>query len=300
MHSGSVDLQFLFLLEALYEERNVTAAAGRLGLSQTALSHALARLRLRFGDPLFVKTSRGMQPTPMAERLTRSSKRALQVVRQEILQSLPFDPLTSDRALTICLSDMGGAVLLHRIIKGLAALAPHIRIRALQVVPHEIAGQLESGQIDLAIGYYPDISGPLYQQSLFRRTHVCIVREDHPHIRDSLDLNQFVETPHVLPTIISQANKFVDRELSKRGLKRQIVLEVPYLLAVPNIIAETDYIAMVPAELAELSRRVAAVRILPMPVKSPLLVIRQYWHRRFHADPEGKWLRTAIASILGE
>jgi len=300
MHSTPADLQFLYLLEALFEERNVTAAADRLGLSQTALSHALARMRVRFADPLFIKTSSGMQPTPMAERMALSAKRALEVVRQEILRVQPFDPLTSDRRFTICLSDMGGAVLLHRIVKAMARNAPNVRIQALQVVPGEIATELESGGIDLAIGYYPDIKGPLYQQALFRRDHVCIVRSDHPTIDDALSLEQFVATPHVLPTIISAANKFVDDELAKLGLRRQIALEVPYILAVPNIIAETDYIAMVPAELAELSKRVAPVRSLRMPIEPPLLVIQQYWHRRFHADPDGKWLRTIVSETLAE
>jgi DNA-binding transcriptional LysR family regulator len=300
VHDAPTDLTFLYLLEALYEERSVTGAANRLGLSQPALSHALARLRGRFGDQLFVKTSSGMQPTPLAERLALSSSRALQVVRQEILRTVPFDPRRSERSFTICLSDMGGAVLLHRIVKRIAADAPKVRIRPLQVLPEEIAAQLEAGAIDLAIGYYPNILGPLYQQSLFRRAHVCIVRSGHPKIRSTLSVRQFVETPHVLPTIMSGANKYVDVALRKMGLSRNIAVEVPYLLAVPNIIAETDYIAMVPGELAELSQKVASVRILPMPVKLPMLVVKQYWHRRFHTDSDGKWLRSTIAATLGE
>jgi DNA-binding transcriptional LysR family regulator len=195
---------------------------------------------------------------------------------------------------------MGGAVLLHRIVKRISSEAPNVHIRPLQVKPSEIGPKLESGEINLAIGYYPEIVGPLFQQSLFRRDHVCIVRDRHPRIHKTLSLEQFVETPHVLPTIITAANRHVDQELRKRGLRRRIALEVPYLLAVPNIIAETDYIAMVPAELAELSRRVAPVRILRMPIKSPLLVIKQYWHRRFHAEPDGKWLRGIIVATLGE
>lgn len=305
MHTGlqrhiANDLGFLCLLEALYIERSVTAAALRLSLSQPALSHALARMRVRFGDPLFVKTSIGMQPTPLAERLAQASVRALTVVRQEILDVVPFDSRTSDRTFTLCMTDMGGAVLLHRIVKQIAADAPGIRVRPLQVRPAEISGKLESGEIDLAIGYYPSISGPIYQQSLFRRTHVCIVRTDHPRIRATLSIKQFVETPHVLPTIIATANKVIDDELRKRGLNRRIAVEVPYLLAVPNIIAETNYIAMVPAELAELSQRMAAVRSLKMPIKSPVLVVKQYWHRRFNSDAGGKWLRALIVSTLGE
>jgi len=300
MHETPADLGFLYLLEALYEERSVTAAADRLSLSQPALSHALARLRTRFGDPLFVKTSTGMQPTPLAERLALSATRVLKVVRQEILHPAPFDPRTSERTFTICMTDMGGAVLLHRIVKRLAADAPNVRIRPIQVKADDITAKLEAGEIDLAIGYYPDIKGPVYQQSLFRRTHVCIVRNRHPAIGATLSIKEFVETPHVLPTIIAAANKAIDGELRKLGLRRRIAVEVPYLLAVPNIIAETDYIAMVPAELAELSQRLAAVRILQMPLKPPVLVVKEYWHRRFHADPGGKWLRATIASLLGE
>lgn len=300
MHAPPVDLQFLYVLEALYEEGSVTAAAERLGLSQTALSHGLARLRTRFGDPLFVKTASGMQPTPLAERLAHAARKVLREVRQDILRVVPFDPGKSDRIFTLCMSDMGGAVLLHRIVKRIAAEAPGVRIRPLQVKPEDIAGQLASGQIDLAIGFYPEMDPGLFQQSLFRRTHVCIVRRDHPRIHATLSLRQFVDTPHILAATIAGANRIIDRELQRRGLRRRVALEVPYLLAVPNIIAESDYVAMVPTELAELSQRVAAVRILKMPMKSPEIVIRQYWHRRVHAEADSRWLRATIQAVLGE
>ena len=300
MNDHRTKLDFLFLMEALLEERNVRAAAERLGLSQPALSHALARLRKRFDDPLFVKTTSGMQPTPLAERLARSSKRALDVVRNEILYMVPFEPGAAERTFVICLTEMGGAILLHRILKQVGSEAPHARINSVDLDATEISKKLETGEVDLAVDYYPNLNGGLFQQTLFRCKQVCIVRADHPRIGDSLTLRQFIETPHVVVAPLAAAAHIVDQELKKRGLHRTVILEVPHFLAVPNIIANSDYIAMVPVELADLYKKIAPLRVLDPPIKSPVLLIKQFWHRRLHADPQNKWLRGVIASAVAE
>jgi DNA-binding transcriptional LysR family regulator len=293
-------LDFLFLLEALLEEKNVRAAADRLGLSQPALSHALARLRVRFDDPLFVKTPAGMQPTPLAARLASSSKRALDVVRNEILNTITFEPRATARTFVVCLSDMGEAVHLHRILKRFGAEAPNARIRLVHLHVGEIAKQLETGDIDLAVGYYPELNGGLFQQTLFRCKQVWIVRADHTRIADTLSLRQFVETPHVVATPMAGASHYVDQALKKKKLRREVGLEVPHLSSVPNLIANSDFIALVPAELADLYGKLAALRVLDPSVKTPLLLIKQFWHRRFNADPQNQWLRSVVASTLAE
>ena len=300
VHNQRADLNFLFMLEALLDEGSVSAAADRLGLSQPAMSHALARLRKRFGDPLFVKTRSGMRPTPTAERIGLVSRRVLSVVRAEILEVGAFDPATTTRTFTLGLSDMASTILLGRITERFAASAPLARLRVVNVREKDIASQLEEGQIDLVVGTYAPRSPSILQQTLFRATeYVCIVRTGHPVIRGRLSLDQFAATAHVSAVQNGEANDFVDKALRSRGLSRRVAVEVPSLLAVPKVVAYTDYVALVPGALAALSRKTTPLRILKPPVRPAAPLIRQYWHLRFKADTGVAWLRALLLGLWG-
>lgn len=298
VHNRRTDLNFLFMLEALLDEGSVSAAADRLGLSQPAMSHALARLRQRFGDPLFVKTRAGMRPTPTAERIGVVSRKVLAVVRDEILEVGAFDPATTTRTFTLGLSDMAASILLGTITERFAARAPLARLRVVNVREKDIAAQLEEGQIDLVVGTYALKSPSVMQQTLFRATeYVCIVRAGHPRIRGRLSLEQFVSTPHVVAVQNAEANDFVDRALRSRGLSRRVAVEVPSLLPLPKVVASTDHLALVPGALAALARKTSPLRILQPPVRPPAPMIRQYWHQRFKADSGVSWLRALLLEL---
>ena len=300
VHNRRTDLNFLFMLEALLEEGSVSAAADRLGLSQPAMSHALARLRQRFGDPLFVKTRTGMRPTPTAERIGLTARKVLSLVRDEILEVGAFDPATTTRTFTLALSDMAATILLGEITERFASSAPLARLRVVSVREKDIALQLEEGQVDLVIGTYAVKSSSLMQQALFKSTeYVCIVRAGHPEIRASLSLDQFVATEHVIAVQNAEANDFVDKALRAKGLRRRVAVEVPSLLPLPNIVASTDYVALVPRALATLSQQVKPLRILAPPIKPPAPTIRQYWHQRFKADTSVTWLRNLLLGLRG-
>lgn len=293
-----IDLNFLFIVEALLEEGSVSAAADRLGLSQPALSHALARLRKRFGDPLFVKTRSGMRPTPTAERIGTSSRKVLSVVRDEILEVGAFDPAATTRTFTLGLNDMAATVVLGRLTERFASSAPLARVRVVNVQEDDVARQLEEGLIDLLIGTYAVKASSVMQQALFKSAaHVCIVRTGHPAIRERLSLEQFVDTPHVIATQSAEANAFIDRTLRSRGLRRRVAVEVPYLLPLPSVVAYTDYVALVPGALASLAQKTAPVRIVEPPIRPPAPVIKQYWHRRFDADESIAWLRGMLRGL---
>jgi DNA-binding transcriptional LysR family regulator len=298
VHNRRTDLNFLFLLEALLEEGSVSAAADRLGLSQPAMSHALARLRKRFGDPLFVKTRAGMRPTPTAERIGLVSRKVLSVVRDEILEVDAFDPATTTRTFTLGLSDMAASILLGQITERFASSAPLARLRVVNVREKDIAPQLEEGLVDLIVGTYAVKSPSIMQQALFKATeYVCIVRTGHPSIRESLSLDQFADTPHVIAVQNTEANDFVDKALRSKSLSRRVAVEVPSLLPLPKVVACTDYVALVPGALATLSQKITPLRILEPPIKPPAPVITQYWHQRFKADTSVTWLRKLLLGL---
>jgi DNA-binding transcriptional LysR family regulator len=298
VHNRRTDLNFLFMLEALLEEGSVSAAADRLELSQPAMSHALARLRKRFGDPLFVKTRAGMRPTPAAERIGLVSRQVLSLVRDQILEVGAFDPATTTRTFTLGLSDMAAAILLGPITERFASSAPLARLRVVSVREKDIAPQLEEGMVDLIVGTYALKSPSVIQQALFKATdYVCIVRTGHPSIRARLSLGQFVATPHVVAVQNAEANDFVDKALRSKGLSRRVAVEVPSLLPLPKVVAYTDYVALVPGALATLSHKVTPLRILEPPIKPPAPVIKQYWHQRFKADTSVTWLRNMLLGL---
>jgi DNA-binding transcriptional LysR family regulator len=298
VHNRRADLNFLFMLEALLEEGSVSAAADRLGLSQPAMSHALARLRQRFGDPLFVKTRAGMRPTPTAERIGLVSRQVLALVRQEILEVGAFDPATTTRKFTLGLSDMAATVLLGQITERFARSAPLARLRIVSVREKEIAPQLEEGLVDLVVGTYALTSPAVMQQALFQSSeYVCIVRTGHPVVRSRLSLDQFVAMPHVIAIQNAQANEFVDKTLRSAGLGRRVTVEVPSLLALPQVVAHTDCVALVPRALAALAQQTTPLRIVEPPIRPPAPTIRHYWHQRFKADTSVTWLRSMLLEM---
>jgi len=300
VHNRRTDLNFLFMLEALLEEGGVSAAADRLGLSQPAMSHALARLRKRFGDPLFVKTRAGMRPTPTAERIGLVSRKVLSLVREEILEVGAFDPATTTRTFTLGMSDMAAAVLLGRITEHFARTAPLARLRVVNVREKDIVTELEEGAVDLIVGSYALKSPSVIQQALFKATdYVCIVRSGHPAIRGRLTIDRFVATGHAIAIQNTEANEFVDKALRAKGLSRRVAVEVPSLLPLPNVVAHTDCLALVPGALAAMSQKTTPLRVLEPPIKPPAPAITQYWHQRFKADTSVSWLRGMLLGLCG-
>lgn len=312
------DLNFLYVIQALYEEKSVSRAAERLGLTQPAVSHALSRLRASFEDDLFVRAGPVMAPTPTGERIARGAARALQLIRNEIWDARGFDPAGSARTFSVCLSDMGMIVLLPRLLAALRDHAPNATLNPIQVPSTELALALQDGSIDLAIGYLGRMGENLYQQALFRRALVGIERgsapPDAPAARrkgrraaaaqedglQTMPLERFIASEHVLAGTLALTNQLLEDELRKQGRRLKVGVSVPYLLTVPGLVATSDYIACVPSELADLFSRLADIRMFRPPVPLPDLVVKQFWHARFHNDAGHRWFRQLVAATLGD
>lgn len=292
------DLNFIYLVIALGEERSVSRAAERLGLTQPAVSHALRKLRLQFKDDLFVRAGKETVPTPVGQRLIDGGRQVLSAVDKEIWHAKAFDPLTTERVFPVSLSDMGMIVILPKLLGALRKEAPHASLKPVQVPARQISGALEEGDIDLAIGYLDRLDGSLHQQSLFVRPLVGIVKGGSTRKRVSMPLDAFIASRHAVSSALSITNQLIEKELKRHGAELNVGVEVPYLLAIPSIVAETDFIAAVPEELAQLFSRMANVDVFTLPIEVPDLRVRQFWHARYQRDAGHQWFRALVERTL--
>ncbi|MBL8381428.1 MAG: LysR family transcriptional regulator [Burkholderiales bacterium] len=300
MNWQEADLNLLPVFAALLRHGSVTLAGRELGLSQPAMSYALKRLRAQAGDPLFVRSGRAMLPTARAHELAQPVQEVLDTVRRRILGGSGFDPQHAAREFSVALTDLGALVFLPALLAELRARAPRCTLRSVQVSASELEGALESGRVDLAIGYYPDAPQSLYQQRLYERDYVCAFRADHPGIGQRLTLARYLALDHVVVKSPVRVRDAVDRALASRGLARRAVLTLPHYVAVAPILEQSDLVATLPREIAAVFARLARVRAIPAPVRVPNVVLRQYWHRRDQHDAANRWLRERVAARFAE
>jgi DNA-binding transcriptional LysR family regulator len=298
-YMSSHDLNFLYLVDALYEEGSVSRAAERLQLTQPAVSHALGRLRLKFKDELFIRSGSGMAPTPMGEQMALGARRALELIASEVLTQAGFDPLTSQRSFVVGMTDMGGTVLLPRVVNAMMTTAPGVAIRPVAVRLDEVDDMLVSGAIDAAWGYFQHLGPRLYQQTLFRRSIVGIRKRSAGKPRQ-IDMATFVGAPYVLATAVSQTNELIASKLMETGHTLNVVLEVPYLLAIPALVAGCDLISTVPLELATLFIQLAEIEVFELPLVLPDIAVKQYWHPRLQGDAAHQWFRALVSDCLSD
>ena len=293
-----VDLNLLVVFDAIYRARNLTAAGEAIGLSQPAMSHALARLRWMYKDPLFVTRRQGLQPTPYADEMAPTVFQGLSAIRGT-LEKAGFDPAVSTRGFRLAMSDIVERVLLPPLCKHLDAVAPGISIQTLQPAVRDMREAMSAGDIDLAFGAIPELGPSFRQQLIYRSSYACVVRAGHPTIRDTLTLRQFREGVHVLAVSKGTAHgETVERALLAPNVKARIGARISHFLAIPGIVTNTDFIATIPKTLAELFRQTLNMRVLTPPVPLPAFEIKLYWHERSHLDAGNKWLRGICAEVL--
>jgi DNA-binding transcriptional LysR family regulator len=294
-----IDMRLLMVFDAIHRAGSVSGAAELLALGQPAVSVALAKLRHRFGDPLFVRTSRGMAPTPFAEGMVQSVREVLAALDAVLGHTNDFNPQNSDRRFRICMTDISQLVLLPRLWERLRALAPGIRIE-VHPLSADTGRMLEAGEADLALGFMPQLEAGFYQQLVFRQSFVCVVGADHPRIRDRLTRDQFEAEDHAIITSSGSAPLVLDREIARQQIRRRIALEIPNFLGAAFVAENTDLLVTIPHRLGELLRTHGSFRIFPVPFPLPDYPVKQHWHERYHQDPGNKWLRGLIFELLSD
>ena len=298
MDASAIDLNLLRVLQAVDEEGSVTLGAQRLGLSQPAVSNALARLRRTMGDPLFVRSSQGMEPTPRARRLLDALNAAMGLITEGLRNATAFDPERAEETCNLLVSDLGEIVYLPRLMEYLLNHAPGVRVRIRQLARSDYAKALETGLADLAIGYLADPRGSLRHRHLFNDNFVCMVRRGHPVAEhERLTLERYLNLPHAVVSRRGGREGLVTAALASLGVERRVSLVVPHFAATPGVIAASDLAVTVPSDLV---RSAAATGLigLALPFEVPEVSVAMYWHERLQGDAMNRWLREVFVKLF--
>jgi DNA-binding transcriptional LysR family regulator len=297
---NDVDLNLLRAFDAILRDRSVTAAAARVGLTQPAMSNALARLRTLFGDALFVRTPRGMHPTPYAQSIAEPVRRALGLIEATLNQAGDFVPAQSDRAFRVHMSDIGEMVFLPPLLERMRRDAPSVKLETRTVPESELPEALASGEVDIAIGFLPGLRAPVRGEPVFTDPYACLMRADHPAAGARLTRRQFLEASHALVSSAGSGHRVIEEAMLAAGMNRKIALRVPHFTVVPMILARTDLIVTVPSRVARAFEAQGGFRTVAAPVAIPRAAVKVHWHERFTADPGNRWLRELLVELHGD
>lgn len=296
------DMNLLRVFDALWRHAHLGRAAEELGVSQPAMSHALQRMREQVGDTLFLKVRSGMQPSPRAIAIAPVVQRVLAEVREQLLTAPSFDPSLENRTFVIALSDVGELAFLPPLMARLMNEAPNVDVRIISSRHGDLMNQMERGQVDIAIGLFPDLAGSdVFQQRLFRHGFVCLARKGHPAIKKGkITVKQFSELSHVVVQTETRSQEIVEEYLRTHGIRRRELLHSPHYLSIPPVIATTDLIVTVPLPVGMLFSRIADIQVIEPPIPIPEFDLKQHWHRSQHEEPGNRWLRHIILELFGE
>jgi DNA-binding transcriptional LysR family regulator len=293
------DIELLTVFDEIYKTRNVTRAAENLGLPQSSVSIALGKLRQHFGDRLFSRTAKGMEPTPHAQRVIEDVRIAIAALGHALARRDGFDPAAETRQFRVCMTDISEIVLLPRLLNHLSSVAPGIRFD-ISKISSATPRELEDGEVDLAVGFMPHLEAGFYQQTLFQQNFVCLVAQGHPRIDGQLGKQAFMAEGHLSVKTSGTGHHIVDKILAREGAPRRIVLELPSFLGLGRIVAQTTFIATVPEKFASAVMAGEHLQVLPCPFALSSFGVKQHWHERYHADPANRWLRQTMSELFTE
>jgi LysR family transcriptional regulator, nod-box dependent transcriptional activator len=301
MELSGVDLNLLVAFDALMQERSVTRAASRVGLSQPGMSNALARLRKLTGDPLLVREGLALVPTPRALALRQPVRDALTLIQGALGPRPAFDPVRDPATFTVSCSDYSLLMLIGPLVRHLAVAAPTVTIRVLSRSP-DVVRLIRDGDIDLAIEpaeIMPEVA--LASARLWADRWLCCVWEGNSLVGDCLTLEEYLRMGHLVYSMgRGQPVSMVDEHLARSMVPRRIEFTVQSFLLAPFLLEGTDLVTVVPEKAAPFLRRTAAVRLLEPPVPLPSITQMLWWHPRHDADPANAWIRARIAEVAAK
>ncbi|CAM3992428.1 LysR family transcriptional regulator [Bordetella tumbae] len=296
MDTKRLDLNLLVTLEALLVEQNVSRAANRLHLSQPAVSAQLSRLRDMFDDPLLIPAQRGMTPTAKALDLLDPLRRSLDQVRTTVSQHSDFAPAQATLTTVIACTDYLQAALAQPLVLQLRKRAPGVRLALRSLDLPQLDAQMARGEVDLAL-MTPGVAAPsLRTRHLFDERYVLIGRRGHPKLRRSITVAEFAQLEHVIVSL--RGGDFVtpvDDTLAAQGYKRNVVLSTSSFLFLPEIVSQSDFVALVPQRLVR--DRASQLRIVECPFPVDGFEVGMVWHERNHSHPGQRWVREELAAV---
>ncbi|RWA56374.1 LysR family transcriptional regulator [Cupriavidus sp. UYMSc13B] len=320
MNLARIDLNLLRVFDAVFEDRNLLAAGKRLHLSQSAISHALGRLRDVLQDDLFVRTAKGMEPTARAVAMATPIRSALRQI-QTALGDEPFAPASARREFVVVANDYITLLLLSRLSQRLRAEAPMVDLVVRPSTRLDLAGQIDIGRIDIAIGIFAEVPTRFQSMVVWKQTEVLVTHRDHPIGDRALTNEDLLTYPLVAVSLGGQEEGAVSGFILERGLARQsemfdrqaledafagsaslprIRVAVAHSLAIPSLVRHSDMLALVPSPLGREFERNGELRIHPVPYPTPMTSVRAVWHGRNAEDPALQWLRKQIADVASQ
>ncbi len=303
MNINTLDLNLFLVFQAIYTTRSVTLAGDRLGMSQSAVSNALKRLRERFDDPLFVRTPNGMVPSAVAVKLIEPVEEGLAKLNQAIDQSRRFDPATSNQLFRIAVNDIGQLVLIPPLLAAAQALAPRVRFETVEASPSNCRQLMVDGAIDLAIGSWQPLGAGIYQQRLFDEGYVALLSSTHELQAETLALHEYLEASHIVYHPSGASYDALHSTLADLNVldRRKVVLTAVHSLGLSTMVANSQLLLSVPQLLAVAMKGSRTdLRIAQLPFNVPRFPIKQQWHEQRHADAGHQWLRRLVFDTLND
>lgn len=299
-NEGDLDFHHLQVFDVLMTEHSITKAARVLNVTQPALSRTLARLRLYFGDPLFIRVAMRMEPTPKAIELAEPVKAILERFHGLRLSHSAFDPATSERMFNFYLLDAGIVKFLPPLLNYLNASAPRVHLQAIQCDAQHLDLWLESGLIDLAIGSFPSLSAGIRRLPIYVESYASVTRKDHPRIGPMPSHEAFIAEKHALVSAIGTGHEHLcaERLLEAHVPPENIMCRVPMFTSAALISKRTDAIATIPRTLALSMSLDLDLQLVEPPLEFPKIEIAQYWHDRVHRDTGNQWIRNVVRDLF--
>lgn len=297
-----IDLNLLVALDALLTERNVTRAAARVGLGQSAMSHNLARLRNLFEDELLVRSPEGMRPTPRALALADQLRITLSGVEALVARADTFDPATSERTFHIALPDSTEVLYGPELLDFVCKKAPGIRFRFHSTDERQLLEEIDADRIDLGIGIGTFPGGQVHHKRKLIGTdsYLCLFNSAKVRLKPPITLEDYVGLPHVLTSLRKGERGVVDDALERIGMSRKIALTTPRFVAVPFLVAGAPVVTTMHARLAKFFASELDLALSPVPIDLPDVQISMLWHSSYDSDPAHTWLRQVIVETRGK
>ena len=293
MRYRQLDLNLFLIFDTLLRTGSVSKSAASLGISQSAVSQALAKLRTHFGDELFLKTSKGVTPTSTALSLAEDVRQFVAFSEAALINQAGFDPLASRRDIRISITDMGEISMAPAMLDAFRHIAPDCRLIFLDLWGEELREGFERGQIDLAISGRAPPLGDVLQQKLYEHSYVVLAHRDNP-IEAGVSSADLAATPHLVVSPGRLEHLSADDAMTLAGVRRNVAAHVSNWIAVPHILeAQPDLVALAPEYLGLAYDRFDLKVVRPK-FALPRITVLQFWHRRVNADPFNRWLRAQV------
>jgi len=297
MNIASLNLNLLPVLDALLAERSVSRAAARVGLSQPAVSNALAQLRAHFGDPLLFRKGNGMAPTERALALAGPLRTALLALEQGLQPAAAFNPAVAERNFIIMTNDFVAFAMLPRLLARLQKEAPGVAVQVRSWPEHVVPSELARGDADLVLGFNRGLPVGHHATPLFQDRFVFVARDGHPLVRGKITLATYTKLKHVIVSHEPNARGVFDDLLAGRGLSRDVALRVSHFLLVPPIVAATDYVAALSEIVAVPAEKTLRLQVLTMPLPFEAANVHMVWHERTGGSPAHAWFRGVVEQV---